>query len=74
MKFFTPLALFAGLAAAAPTAIEAEANIEARQFGSTGDTANELTGLFSRCREYTFIFARGSTERGNLVGISLAQP
>ncbi|GAB7363418.1 hypothetical protein MBLNU230_g3695t1 [Neophaeotheca triangularis] len=35
--------------------------LEARQ--STGSTANELSGP---CRAYTFIYARGSTESGNL--------
>ncbi|KAF2224798.1 cutinase [Elsinoe ampelina] len=53
MKFFS-LALLTGLAVAAP------ADLVKRQ---TGINANELNGA---CREVTFIFARGSTEAGNM--------
>ncbi|PNS17193.1 hypothetical protein CAC42_7247 [Sphaceloma murrayae] len=54
MKFSLGLAALSGLAAAAPM------ELVERQ---TGSTANELSGP---CRAVTFIFARGSTETGNL--------
>lgn len=56
MKFSLGLAALAGLAAAAPT------ELVERQASST---ANELSGP---CRAVTFVFARGSTEAGNIVG------
>jgi cutinase len=61
MKFSTAVAtLFASTAVAMP------ATIDRRQFGlgGTGSTANELS---SGCKKITFIFARGSTEIGNMV-------
>jgi hypothetical protein len=62
MKFTTAIALLAGAAAALPT----DNSLERRQFGSyVGSTANELSN--GACRAITFIFARGSTEIGNLV-------
>ncbi|PSK43982.1 cutinase-like protein 2 [Elsinoe australis] len=54
MKFSLGLAALAGLAAAAPT------ELVERQASST---ANELSGP---CRAVTFVFARGSTEAGNI--------
>jgi cutinase len=69
MKFFATLSLLAGLATALPTAVEiapaaSEEGIEARQL--FGNTRNELqTG--GTCPRVIFIFARGSTESGNLV-------
>jgi cutinase len=67
MKFFAAVSLLAGLGAALPAPLEAapvEHDIEARQL--LGDTRNELqTG--GACPPVIFIFARGSTESGNLV-------
>jgi cutinase len=69
MKFFATVSLLAGLGAALPTALEVvptEEGIQARQTSS--DTRNELqTG--GTCPPVIFIFARGSTESGNLVYI-----
>jgi cutinase len=69
MKFFATVSLLAGLGAALPTALEVvptEEGIQARQTSS--DTRNELqTG--GTCPPVIFIYARGSTESGNLVYI-----
>ncbi|PNS21446.1 hypothetical protein CAC42_1225 [Sphaceloma murrayae] len=69
MKFNLALLGLAGLAAAnpIPEAVpevqpEAAPALEARQF--SGSTANELVN--GACRRITFIWARGSTEPGNL--------
>jgi cutinase len=69
MKFFTAVSLFAGLGAALPTAREAvslEDALVARQL--LGNTRNELQNG-GTCPKVIFIFARGSTESGNLVCI-----
>lgn len=66
MKFFATVSLLAGLVAALPTAvvIPDEEGIEARQL--FGNTRNELQDG-GACPPVIFIFARGSTESGNLV-------
>ncbi|KAF4303868.1 putative cutinase 1 [Botryosphaeria dothidea] len=70
--------LFASLSLGSPINVEvrdpeAVAELEARQFTGTGVTANELKN--GPCKPVTYIFARGSTELGNLgqtVGPALA--
>ncbi|KAJ4288299.1 separase/separin [Collariella sp. IMI 366227] len=66
MKFFATVSLLAGFAAALPTGLEialTEESIKARQTSS--DTRNELQNG-GTCPPVIFIFARGSTESGNL--------
>jgi cutinase len=68
MKLLQLLAA-AGLTAALPTApveVEALAELQARQILSS--TRNDLeTGSASNCPKVILIFARGSTEIGNMV-------
>jgi cutinase len=60
MKFLAALTAFACLAAAAP------AELDTRQLGSS--TATDLEkGQSSNCPSAILIFARGSTETGNMV-------
>jgi cutinase len=54
-------AALAGLAVASPLPAE-DVSLERRQLL---DTANDLT--LGSCKAVTFIFARGSTETGNMV-------
>jgi cutinase len=63
MKFTSAVALLAGTAAAMPA-------LERRQSGlsSVGSTVNDLSD--GECKKITFIFARGSTESGNIVRTS----
>lgn len=64
MKFSAILSLFVATSAAFPTP-DLPSEIEARQFGST--TRNDLSnGAASACPPVIFIYARGSTEAGNL--------
>ncbi|KAF1983340.1 carbohydrate esterase family 5 protein [Aulographum hederae CBS 113979] len=60
MKFTNAVLALAGAAAASPIALEE------RQFGNVGINAGDLEGLTPICRDVTFIFARGSTEIGNM--------
>lgn len=69
MKLASILTLLAGIATAAPVAepvpVSEPATVEARQlFGQVGMTANEFTK--GGCKPIIFIFARGSTEPGNM--------
>ncbi|KAI7286184.1 hypothetical protein KC345_g1320 [Hortaea werneckii] len=61
MKFTASLLSLAACVAAAPVTELIE-----RQIGAVGTTANELS--IGSCRDIIFIFARGSTEIGNLGG------
>ncbi|KAI6796099.1 hypothetical protein KC332_g15292 [Hortaea werneckii] len=61
MKFTAALLSLAACVAAAPVTELIE-----RQIGAVGTTANELS--IGSCRDIIFIFARGSTEIGNLGG------
>ncbi|KAI8300000.1 Cutinase 1 [Colletotrichum sp. SAR11_240] len=66
MKFFSVLSLAIALAAAAPVEVETGVALETRQ----SSTRNELeTGSSSACPKVIYIFARASTEPGNM-GIS----
>ena len=76
MKFLI-FSLLAGLAAASPIAVRTSEDtyevldIEARQAGST--TRNELeNGQAGACPKYIFIFARGTSEAGNMVRPSIS--
>jgi len=61
MKFTSALLSLAACVTAAPVTELIE-----RQLGAVGTTANELS--VGSCRDIIFIFARGSTEIGNLGG------
>jgi len=78
MKFLATIAALAGLTAALPAALNDHAEeirswdlletytrlgLEARQ---SGETRNELSSSTGACPRVIFIFARGSTEGGNL--------
>jgi len=71
MKFSSAVSLFAGLAAALPAMELAPGDaLEARQLGNTrNDLQNGGT-----CPPVIFIFARGSTESGNLVRLHAMIP
>ncbi|KAF1817049.1 cutinase-domain-containing protein [Eremomyces bilateralis CBS 781.70] len=72
MKYLNVVAALAALAIANPLPSPAAAELEA-QFENAhelvkrqGSTSNELNS--GACRDYIFIFARGSTESGNMGG------
>lgn len=76
MKAFT-VSLFGALAAASPVVVRAPANtivaadpivVEAIQNAYAGTTSNDLeNGKAGACPEAILIFARGTSEAGNLV-------
>jgi cutinase len=75
MKSIAIISFFASLALTSPIAIPAPADasqpltLEARQSSAT---RNELeTGSSAACPRTIFIFARGSTEGGNMVWITV---
>ena len=66
MKFTSVLSLFVASAAALPTSTETLVALEGRQAESI--TRDDLSnGAAGDCPGQIFIFARGSTELGNLV-------
>lgn len=65
MKFFALTTFLAATASALPTSNPAQ-ELEARQLGRT--TRDDLiNGNSASCADVIFIYARGSTETGNLV-------
>lgn len=69
MKFSSVLSLFVASASALPTSSESLVALEGRQIGSI--TRDDLSdGAAGDCPDQIFIFARGSTELGNLVSYS----
>ncbi|KAK1499582.1 cutinase [Colletotrichum cuscutae] len=67
MKFFSILSLAVTLAAAAPVEV-VDTGVADLQVRQTGATSNELeSGSSSACPKVIFIFARASTEPGNMV-------
>jgi cutinase len=67
MKFATTLSVLAGFAAAAPTHVTEVIELESRQLSTI---SNDLErGSSSDCPDAILIFARGSTEVGNMVTI-----
>jgi cutinase len=68
MKFFTA-SLLASIAAASPIGINLDPNnLEARQL-SSGSKSELESGTAGACPKTILVFARGSTETGNLVRI-----
>lgn len=75
MKLLSVLTLAASLASAAPATVPAEVEVEARQLSSTSSDLER--GSSSDCPAVIFIFARATTEPGNMVrrnSLSLPHP
>ncbi|KAI8239724.1 Cutinase 1 [Colletotrichum sp. SAR 10_99] len=71
MKFLSIVSLAITLAAAAPVEVETGVALETRQ----SSTRNELeTGSSSACPKVIYIFARASTEPGNMARLPAAGP
>jgi len=69
MKFTIATALLAATASALPAG--QDTGLEARQLLGGGITRNDLkSGSSGSCPKVIFVFARGSTEIGNLVSFS----
>lgn len=70
MRFLAIVSLCAALVAAAPVEVAVEAGIADLEVRQTGLTRDELqSGSSSACPRVIFIFARASTELGNMVRI-----
>lgn len=68
MKFLAIISLCAALVAAAPVEVAVEAGIVDLEIRQAGLTRDELqSGSSSACPRVIFIFARASTELGNMV-------
>lgn len=78
MKFIAVLSFFTAASVALPTSnpsseLEVRAELEERQSGSI--TRDDLSnGASSACPPVIFIYARGSTELGNLVSFVSGTP
>ncbi|KAI3398350.1 hypothetical protein diail_9442 [Diaporthe ilicicola] len=67
MKFLSIISLYATLLAAAPVEVSVEAGVADIEVRQAGLTRNELeSGSSSACPKAIFIFARASTELGNM--------
>lgn len=68
MKFLAIVTFCAALVAAAPVEVVVEADVADLEVRQAGLTRNELeSGSSSACPRVIFIFARASTELGNMV-------
>ena len=71
MKFILATTFFCWLASAAPAAYPEIVPVDIRDLDArqdSGITRNELQNGSGQCPPVIFIFARGSTESGNMVG------
>ena len=74
MRFFAIISICAALVAAAPVEVVVEAGVADIEVRQAGLTRNELeSGSSSACPRVIFIYARASTEVGNMVGHFLSK-